>query len=80
MVRFQVYVKWRFITSPDVEETQGGALAEGSPEDVGEDVYHPDKMIAVGQPFDRAEDAAAYATARGWKQEDCEIRPYEILD
>ena len=73
---YQLYVKWRFITSPDVEETQSGKpVAKGSPEEVGEDVYHPDKLISVGPGFESAAAASAYARLRGWKREDCDIRP-----
>ena len=75
---FQLFVKWRCITSPDVEE-MAGPVADCAPDDVGEDEYHPDKMISVGPSFDVAQDAADYATAQGWKAEDVEIRPYEVL-
>lgn len=75
---FQLYVKWRFITSPDVEEASGGRVPEGSPDEVGEDEYHPDKLIAVGPSFDEAQGAADYAIAKGWKAEDVDIRPYQV--
>lgn len=80
-VRYQLFVKWRFITSPDVKETECGGRPweEKTPEEVGEDNYHPDKLIFVGPPFESAQEAADYGTARGWMREDCDIVPYKIV-
>jgi hypothetical protein len=79
MTKYELFVPWRFITSPDVEETERGLPYAHLPvEEVPEDAYHPDKMISVGPDFDTAEAAALYALARGWTVEDADIRPYEV--
>jgi hypothetical protein len=72
---YLLLVKWRFITSPDVAETEDGFVPDCGPDEVPEDMYHPDKLIHVGPVFEEMQAASEYARDRGWSADDIDIRP-----
>jgi len=80
MMRYQVFVKWRVITPPELYVKEWGKLLPScGPDEVGEDEYHPDKMIFVGSPFDTANEASSYAISQGWNERDWHIKPFKVL-